>query len=141
MRVGVPRLQGIFHLGQGSGVHPAARYPIRRKAIAVDLAQAAMALYKHVANKEELLDGMIDAGVGEIDPPVRDTDWKSAVRQRNLSARRTLQRHPGHAWGRHPMETRSPRSPTVRYERRTRGVRLHEAFVVLPERLRRESRR
>ena len=43
-----------------------------------------MALYKHVANKDELLDGMVDVVVGEIDPPRADADWKSAVRQRIL---------------------------------------------------------
>ncbi|MFE2275774.1 TetR/AcrR family transcriptional regulator [Streptomyces sp. NPDC059454] len=53
-----------------------------------------MALYKHVANKNELLDGMIDVLVGEIDPPAEDTDWKTAVRLRVLSARRMLLRHP-----------------------------------------------
>ena len=53
-----------------------------------------MALYKHVANKDELLDGMIDVLVGEIDPPARDADWKAAIRRRVLSARAMLLRHP-----------------------------------------------
>ncbi|WP_394813970.1 TetR/AcrR family transcriptional regulator C-terminal domain-containing protein [Streptomyces litchfieldiae] len=62
--------------------------------IAQALGVVPMALYKHVANKNELLDGMIDVLVGEIDPPARDTDWKTTVRQRVLSARRMLLRHP-----------------------------------------------
>jgi hypothetical protein len=45
-----------------------------------------MALYRHVANKDELLDGLVDAVVGEIDPPDPTLDWKSAVRARILSA-------------------------------------------------------
>ena len=53
-----------------------------------------MALYKHVANKDEMLDGMLDVVVAEIDPPLTDTDWKTAVRERILSARRALLRHP-----------------------------------------------
>src|SRR3982750_4794142 len=53
--------------------------------LAQDLGVVPMALYKHVANKEELLDGMVDTIVGEIDPPIRDADWKSAVRLRVLS--------------------------------------------------------
>ncbi|MFF6636045.1 TetR/AcrR family transcriptional regulator C-terminal domain-containing protein [Streptomyces althioticus] len=53
-----------------------------------------MALYKHVANKDELLDGMIDTVVGEIDPPVEGADWRTTVRLRVLSARRMLLRHP-----------------------------------------------
>ena len=69
-----------------------------------------MALYKHVANKEELLDGMVEVIIGEIDPPVPDSDWKSAVRQRVLSARRALQRH---QWARQAIESRTNKTPTV----------------------------
>ncbi|MEO3756288.1 TetR/AcrR family transcriptional regulator C-terminal domain-containing protein [Streptomyces sp. B6B3] len=71
--------------------------------IAQALGVVPMALYKHVANKNELLDGMIDALVGEIDPPARDTDWKTAVRRRVLSARRMLLRHP---WAPEVIESR-----------------------------------
>ena len=53
-----------------------------------------MALYKHVANKDELLDGMIDAVIGEIDPPDGGADWRTAIRRRVLSALRMLLRHP-----------------------------------------------
>ena len=67
-----------------------------------------MALYKHVANKDELLDGMVDVLVGEIDPPAAALDWKSAVRLRVLSARRALLRHP---WARQAIESRTDRRP------------------------------
>jgi hypothetical protein len=53
-----------------------------------------MALYKHAASKDELLDGMIDVVVGEIDPPPSGTDWKTATPQRVLSARGVLLGHP-----------------------------------------------
>jgi AcrR family transcriptional regulator len=69
-----------------------------------------MALYKHVANKEKLLDGMVDVVVGEIDPPVSTTDWRSAVRLRILSARRSLQRHP---WAPGVIESRTAPPPAV----------------------------
>jgi AcrR family transcriptional regulator len=69
-----------------------------------------MALYKHVSNKEQLLDGMVDIVVGEIDPPISSTDWKSAVRLRILSARRALQRHP---WAPGVIESLSNPSPVV----------------------------
>lgn len=62
--------------------------------IAQALGVVPMALYKHVTNKNELLDGMIDALVGEIDPPASNADWKTAIRRRVLSARRMLLRHP-----------------------------------------------
>src|SRR5262245_1655497 len=76
--------------------------------LAQELGVVPMALYKHVANKEELLDGMVDIVVGEIDPPVPGTDWKSAVRQRILSARRALLRHP---WASGVLESRTTPTP------------------------------
>lgn len=69
-----------------------------------------MALYNHVGNKEELLDGMTDVIVGEIDPPTADTHWKSTIRARVLSARRVMLRHP---WARHVIESRTTRTPAV----------------------------
>ncbi|MFJ4623984.1 TetR/AcrR family transcriptional regulator [Streptomyces sp. NPDC088812] len=62
--------------------------------IAHALGVVPMALYKHVTDKNELLDGMIDVLVGEIDPPDAGIGWKTAVRRRVLSARRMLLRHP-----------------------------------------------
>jgi AcrR family transcriptional regulator len=78
--------------------------------LADELGVVPMALYKHVAHKEQLLDGMIDVVVGEIDPPVSGTDWKSAVRQRILSARGVLQRHP---WASQVMESKKNPTPVV----------------------------
>jgi AcrR family transcriptional regulator len=78
--------------------------------LAQELDVVPMALYKHVANKEALLDGMVDVVVGEIDPPVQGTDWKSAVRQRILSARRALLRHP---WASRVLESRTNPTPLV----------------------------
>ncbi len=71
--------------------------------IAQALGVVPMALYKHVANKDELLDGMVDAVVGEIDPPVRGAGWKTTVRRRVLSARGMLLRHP---WAAAVIESR-----------------------------------
>jgi len=78
--------------------------------LAAELGVVPMALYKHVANKDELLDGMIDVVVAEIDPPRTDTDWKTAVRERILSARRMLLRHP---WASRVMESRTRPTMTV----------------------------
>jgi AcrR family transcriptional regulator len=69
-----------------------------------------MALYKHVANKDELLDGMVDVVVGEIDPPSPGAGWKLAVRKRILSARRALLRHP---WASSVLESRTTPTPIV----------------------------
>ncbi|CAN7194313.1 TetR/AcrR family transcriptional regulator [Arthrobacter sp. LjRoot14] len=78
--------------------------------LAQELGVVPMALYKHVANKEELLDGMVDVLVAEIDPPVSDAGWKNAARLRVLSARRSLLRHP---WARQVLESRTTRTPAV----------------------------
>jgi AcrR family transcriptional regulator len=78
--------------------------------LAQELGVVPMALYKHVANKEELLDGMADVIVGEIGPAVHDPDWKGAVRGRVLSARQALLRHP---WARQVIESRTGRTPAV----------------------------
>jgi AcrR family transcriptional regulator len=78
--------------------------------LAQELGVVPMALYKHVANKDELLDGMIDVVVGEIDPPASGTDWKTAIRQRVLSARSALLRHP---WASRVIESRTSATPTV----------------------------
>ncbi|SCL52085.1 TetR/AcrR family transcriptional regulator [Micromonospora chersina] len=78
--------------------------------LAQDLGVVPMALYKHVANKDELLDGMIDVVVGEIDPPVPDPDWKQAVRRRILSAREVLRRHP---WAPLAIESRNMATPAI----------------------------
>jgi AcrR family transcriptional regulator len=52
-----------------------------------------MALYKHVANKDDMLDGMVDVVFSEIELPPRGTDWKTGMRQRAISARQVLTRH------------------------------------------------
>jgi AcrR family transcriptional regulator len=59
-----------------------------------ELGVEAMSLYKHVANKDDMLDGMIDVVFGEIDLPSRAVHWKAAMRHRALSARQALSRHP-----------------------------------------------
>jgi AcrR family transcriptional regulator len=78
--------------------------------LAQELGVVPMALYKHVANKEELLDGMVEVIIGEIEPVVSGADWKSAVRARVLSARTALQRHP---WSRRVVESRTNKTPAV----------------------------
>ncbi len=78
--------------------------------VAQELDVVPMALYRHVANKDEMLDGMVDAVVGEIDPPESDLDWKTAMRRRILSARRMLLRHP---WAARVIESRTEATPAV----------------------------
>ena len=69
-----------------------------------------MALYKHVANKDELLDAMVDHVVGEIEPAGPDENWRHGIRSRILSSRAALLRHP---WAPGLIETRTQASPVV----------------------------
>lgn len=69
-----------------------------------------MALYKHVANKEELLDGMVEVIISEIDTQVRGENWKDAVRLRILSARQAMLRH---RWASQVIESRTQAPPVV----------------------------
>jgi AcrR family transcriptional regulator len=54
----------------------------------------AMSLYRHVANKDDILDGIVDIVAGEIEVPSIGGDWKKAMRRRALSAHAVLMRHP-----------------------------------------------
>jgi AcrR family transcriptional regulator len=78
--------------------------------LAQELGVVPMALYKHVASKDELLDGMIDVVVGEIDPPASGADWKAILRRRILSARHVMRRHP---WASRVIESRTAATPAV----------------------------
>jgi AcrR family transcriptional regulator len=83
---------------------------VSMRKIAQELDVVPMALYKHVAGKDELLSGMIDVVVAEIDPPASSPEWKPAIRARILAARRALLRHP---WASRVMESRTEPTPTV----------------------------
>ena len=79
--------------------------------LAEELDAEAMSLYYHVASKEDLLDGIAEAVVteindivGRLDVPAAGAGWKTAVRQRILSAREVLLRHP---WAPRVLETRT----------------------------------
>ena len=75
-----------------------------------ELGVEAMSLYNHVANKEDLLDGMVDVIVKEIAPPDEGPDWKSILRRRILSAREVMLRHP---WASAVVASRVNMTPTV----------------------------
>src|SRR4051794_6728656 len=75
------------------------------RGLAHELGVVPMALYKHFANKDELLDGMVDLVFGEIESPSRDLDWRCAMRRRAISAREALKRH---SWAIGLMESRHP---------------------------------
>jgi AcrR family transcriptional regulator len=77
------------------------------RALSQELGVVPMALYKHVANKDELIDGMVDLVFAEVDIP-RGVDWKTAMRERAMSMREALRRH---RWAIGMMESRMRPGP------------------------------
>ncbi len=73
----------------------------------------AMSLYNHVANKDDILDGMVDLVVSEIDIPSGTADWKEAMRRRAVSAQAVFARHP---WASGLIDSRQTSGPArLRY--------------------------
>jgi AcrR family transcriptional regulator len=78
--------------------------------LGAELGVEAMALYKHVAGKEEILDGIVALVVGEIEIPGQGADWKESMRRRATSARGVLSRH---SWAIGLLEARGPVGPAA----------------------------
>ena len=70
----------------------------------------AMSLYYHVANKDELLGGMVDSVFSEIELPASGDDWKTSMRRRAASAREALLRH---GWALSLMDSRPNPGPAT----------------------------
>ena len=70
----------------------------------------AMSLYKHVANKDDLLDGMVDSVFAEIELDRGEPAWRTAVRNRAISVRTVLKRHP---WAVPLMQSRTNPGPST----------------------------
>jgi len=88
----------------------------------------AMSLYRHVANKTDIVDGIVDLVFGEIDLPIGEPDWKGAMRRRAVSARQALVRHP---WAIGLMESRtSPGPATLRHHDAVIGSLRQAGFSV-----------
>ena len=60
------------------------------RTLAEMLEVAPMALYRHVANKDDLIDAMVDVVFTEIGVPSGGGDWKTAMRRRAISVRDSL---------------------------------------------------
>ena len=84
-------LRGAIELADERGIES-----VTMRALAQQLGVEAMSLYNHVANKDEILDGMVDTVMEEINDATSSIsgEWKSAMRRRILAARQVLLRHP-----------------------------------------------
>jgi AcrR family transcriptional regulator len=95
------------------------------RGLAQELGVVPMALYKHVANKDQLLDGMVDIVFSEIELPSGDGDWRSAMRRRAVSTREALKRH---SWAIGMMESRHPGPANLRNHNAVMGCLRKAGF-------------
>lgn len=94
--------------------------------LAEEVGVEAMSLYNHVASKDDLLDGMVDAVVAEIALPSIGGDWKREMRRRAISAHEMLLRHP---WASMLIVSRINVGPAMlRYLDATVGCLLEAGF-------------
>jgi AcrR family transcriptional regulator len=90
---------------------------VTMRRLADELGSEAMSLYYHVANKDDLLDGVVDViareineAVARVDVPATGAAWKAALRRRILAARDVLLRH---KWAPALFEARATASPAI----------------------------
>jgi AcrR family transcriptional regulator len=88
------------------------------RSLAQQLGVKPMSVYHHVANKDEILDGIVDLVFSEIELPSPDGDWRSEIRRRAISARRVLRCH---HWAIGLMESRTTPGPAT--------LRHHDAII------------
>lgn len=98
-------LDAAIRVADGGGVQA-----LSMRKVAAELKVEAMSLYHHVANKEEILDGVVDALFAKIELPDPEVHWKDAMRDRAISARSVLAAHP---WALGLMESREAPGPSV----------------------------
>lgn len=101
-------LQGAVDLADRGGI---AALSMRK--LGQELGVDAMALYRHVRSKDDILDGIVERLVAEIDTSHPGENWQAALREQAMSARRVMLRHP---WARRIFEERGTSGPaTIAY--------------------------
>jgi len=105
-------LIAAVHLADSDGIEA-----VTMRRLGTELGVEAMSLYNHVANKNDLLDGVVDLIVDDINtrvalasPPTGPDDWKRAMRDRILAARSVML---DHKWAPSVIETRASLSPAI----------------------------
>jgi AcrR family transcriptional regulator len=88
------------------------------RSLAQELGAKPMSVYHYVANKDEILDGIVDLVFSEIELPCAGGDWQAEMRRRAASARKALNRHP---WAIGLMESRTNPGPAT--------LRHHDAVI------------
>ncbi len=116
-------LQAAVALADSRGIEA-----VTMRGLARDLGVEAMSLYHHVANKDDILDGMVDLVFSEVQLPEPGTAWRPAMSDRALSVRAALTRHP---WALALMESRtSPGAATLAHHNAVLGCLRQAGFSV-----------
>jgi AcrR family transcriptional regulator len=129
------RPRGQTPLSRGRILHAAVELADRdgidalsMRKLAVKLGVDPMSLYNHVRDKDDLLDGIVDVVIGEIEPSTDGTDWKTSLRATILAARGTLRQHP---WAPAVIASRRDASPSsLRYYDAILGILRRGGFSV-----------
>ncbi len=101
---------------------------ISMRKLAQELGVEAMSLYTHVRNKNDLLDGMTDAVIGQIPISADGVDWKASLRHLVLAARSVMLRHP---WAPRTVETQTAPGPAVlQYVNTVLGILREGGFSI-----------
>lgn len=86
---------------------------VTMREVAARLGVEAMSLYNHVANKDDILDGMLDHVIEQVELPADAPTWREAMRLRAISAREVFNRHP---WAAMLLDSRPSSGPSrLRY--------------------------
>ncbi|NCT90521.1 TetR/AcrR family transcriptional regulator [Cellulomonas sp. APG4] len=99
---------------------------VSMRKVAERLGVEAMSLYHHVPNKEAVLDGIVDAVVGEISEPPPGAGWREALQHVAASAREVLSRH---SWALALIESREAGPAGLRHRDRMLGALLTCGFT------------
>ncbi len=117
-------LRAALELADGGGIGALTMQQIGRR-----LGVEAMSLYRHVRNKDDILDGIVDLVFAEVELPADRSSWRTAVRARSISARAALRRHP---WAITLMESRmAPGPANLRSHDDTLAVLLDAGFSAI----------
>jgi len=117
-------LRAAVELADTSGIES-----LSMRKLGQELGVEAMSLYNHVANKDEILDGIVDLVFGEIALPSGEGDWKPAMRNRATSAHQALIRHP---WAPSLMQSRTRPGPaTMRHHDSVLGSLRNAGFTLV----------
>jgi AcrR family transcriptional regulator len=117
-------LRAAIVVADGGGIEA-----LTMRQIGQELQVEAMSLYNHVANKDDIIDGIVDLVFSEIALPSDRAAWKTAMRKRAISAHEALLRHP---WATSLMQSRTkPGSATLRHHDSVLGSLRKAGFTLV----------